>query len=187
MTSRNPSFAQIAAVIREALAKGATVEIDGLGSFRKITNGYRFKPRDAPRIFIAYVKEDAEAAARIFDSLAAAGLDPWMDQRKLLPGQNWPRAIQNALETSDFAVAFFSRSSVSKRGGFQAEIRYALECARRLPLDEVFLLPVRLDNCPVPVDVARSVQYVDLFPDWDRGVKKLEEAIHRQVRNRSAA
>ena len=187
MTSRNPSLEQIAAVIRESLAGGAAVEIDGLGSFRKIGNGYRFKPKDAPRIFIAYVKEDAEAAARMFESLAAAGFDPWMDQKKLLPGQNWPRAIQNALETSDFAVAFFSRNSVSKRGGFQAEIRYALECARRLPLDEVFLLPARLDNCPVPIDVARSFQYVDLFPDWDKGVDMLKEAVHRQVRDRRAA
>jgi len=170
MTSPNPSFAQIAGVVREALAKGATVEIDGLGSFRKTARGYRFQPQDQPRVFIAYVNEDAEFAGRMFDSLAEAGFDPWMDRRKLLPGQNWPRAIQNALETSDFAVAFFSGRSIRKRGGFQAEIRYALECARRLPLDEVFLLPVRLEPCPVPVDVARFVQYVDLFPDWEQGV-----------------
>jgi len=35
-------------------------------------------------------------------------------------------------------------------GGFQAEIRYALDCARRIPLDEIFVVPVRLDACRVP-------------------------------------
>ena len=33
----------------------------------------------------------------------------------------------------------FSARSVGKKGGFQAELRYALDCARRIPLDGVYL------------------------------------------------
>jgi hypothetical protein len=82
----------------------------------------------------------------LYDALEGAGFRPWMDVRRLLPGQNWPRAI----ETSNFFPACFSTNSVNKRGGFQAEIRYVLDCARRSPLDEVFVVPVRLDACRVP-------------------------------------
>ena len=181
------SIETVAKVICEALSRGATVEIDGLGTFRKTGNGYRFMACSLPRIFIAYAHEDAAAARRIFDELVAAGFDPWMDQCKLLAGQNWGRAIQNALETSHFAVCCFSRESIHKRGGFQAEIRYALACARRLPLDEAFLLPVRLDDCLVPSEVAGDMQYVDLFPDWDNGISKLIEAVHDQMRRPRAA
>jgi hypothetical protein len=180
VSDRFASIDNVAHAVREALGRGATVEIDGLGSFRKIGVQYRFQPRDLPRVFVAYVHEDAVQAGRIFDMLDAAGFDPWMDERKLLPGQNWTRAIQNALETSDFAVCCFSRNSIRKRSGFQAEIRYALEAARRLPLDEIFLLPVRLDECPIPMDVAREMQYVDLFPDWDAGIGRVIEAIRQQ-------
>lgn len=183
MTSSRPvSIDQIAAIVRKALATGVTVEIDGLGSFRKSASGYTFDPGKQPKVFIAYAHEDSASAGRLFEELTAAGFEPWMDSRKLLPGQNWARAIQNALETSDFTIGCYSRQSVRKKGGFQTEIRYALEAARRLPLDEVFLLPVRLDACSVPLEVSRLIQYVDLFPDWQQGLNQLLAIIHQQTR-----
>jgi len=161
-------------IVLHSLAQGVAVEIDGLGTFfPDARDGVRFEACARPKVFIAYVKEDQAAAERLFDRLAAAGLEPWMDVRKLLAGQNWPRAIEAAIEGADFFVACFSRQSVTKRGGFQAEIRYALDCARRVPLDEIFVLPVRLDACRVPRSIQRETQYIDLFPDWERGVKAL--------------
>jgi hypothetical protein len=56
---------------------------------------------------------------------------------------------------------------------FQAEIRYALDCARRMPLDEIFVVPVRLDSCRVPRSIQREIQYIDLFPDWEGGIRRL--------------
>jgi hypothetical protein len=46
-------------------------------------------------------------------------------------------------------------SCSSSGDGFQAEIRYALDCARQLPPDEIFIVPVRLDGCPVPRSIQR--------------------------------
>ena len=94
-----------------------------------------------PQVFIAYVKEDEDEAGLLCDALHAAGFSPWIGHAQALPGQNWPRAIETAIETSDFFVPCFSHRSVSKWGGFQAEVRYALDCARRMPLDEIFSCP----------------------------------------------
>lgn len=170
-----PGSEVLAHLVRDALEHGASVEIDGLGTFRRDvrSNKFTFVRKNAPKVFIAYVHEDAEAAEKLFDSLEVEGFDPWMDRRKLMPGQNWPRAIQNAMEVSDFAVTCFSRNSVRKRGGFQAEIRYALDCAARIPLEEIFLVPVRLDECRVPARIQREVQYVDLFPEWQAGFERV--------------
>jgi len=155
------------------------VAIDGLGSFLPLAHGgVRFLPRSAPSVFIAYVQEDAAAAERLYRDLRRAGLAPWMDRRNLLPGQNWPRSIERAIARSDFFVACFSHHSVNKRGGFQSEIRYALDCARRVPLDQIFLLPVRLDECRVPASIGNHIQYVDLFPDWDRGLRRALRTLH---------
>jgi hypothetical protein len=177
---------QVANVVIEGLAAGKPVEIDGLGVFHPDSAlGFRFEPRRQAQVFIAYVCEDAPAAGRLCDALEEAGFSPWMDTRKLLPGQNWPRAIESAIETSDFFVACFSRNSVDKKGGFQAEVRYGLDCARRMPLDEIFLAPVRLDDCRVPRSIQRELQYIDLFPDWQRGIRRLTQMMRRGPRWRS--
>lgn len=178
----NSLLDEIGQIVRQALEAGLSVEIDGLGTFsRDRDKGFVFRGRRQPRVFIAYVVEDAAAAERLYDTFAASGFDPWMDRRKLLPGQNWPRAIQDAMETSDFAVACFSHHSVAKRGGFQAEVRYALDCAARVPLGEIFLVPVRLDPCEIPGQIRRVVQYIDLFPDWDAGVRRIVAVLQQRT------
>jgi TIR domain len=182
------SSVDVAETVRRCLSEGASVEIDGLGTFLPDPQrGFRFLPRNRPKVFVAYVQEDAAAAQRVFECLEARGFDPWLDLRKLLPGQNWPRSIQDAIETSDFFLACFSQHSVKKKGGFQAEIRYALDCMRRIPLDEIFLIPARLDACSVPARIQRELQYIDLFPDWDRGFHRVVAAMRRQLHRRPAA
>ena len=161
-------------LVSEALKHGARVEIDGLGTFRRHGDKrYFFERKALPKVFIAYAHEDSICADKLFEGFTASGFDPWMDRRKLLPGQNWPRAIQYALETSDFVVTCFSNNSVTKKGGFQAEIRYALDCGSRIPLDDTYLIPVRLDDCRVPLRIQREVQWVDLFPSWKRGFQRV--------------
>ena len=179
---------RVAEIVRQCLADGKRVEIDGLGTFYPDAQSrFRFVPHQAPSIFLAYVQEDGARVERLFEELEGAGFRPWMDRRKLLPGQNWPRSIEEAIETSDFFIACFSRGSVDKKGGFQAEIRYALDCARRVPLDAIFLVPVRLDECRIPRPIRRELQYLDLFPDWDRGVRRLIGLLRRETRKRGGA
>ena len=177
---KESSSAQVAHLVLRYLEEGKSVDIDGLGIFRREGGCYKFTPRSRPRIFLAYVAEDRAMADRLFEDLEAKGLAPWLDRRKLLPGQNWPRAIEEAIETSDFFVACFSHLSVSKKGSFQSEIRYALDCARRVPLDETYLIPVRLDDCHVPWKIRREIQYIDLFPDWERGVRRISSVINKR-------
>ena len=172
--SGSPELEQLARIVIRGLAAGESVEIDGLGVFHPDDeHAFRFEPLTLPKVFIAYVKEDRAMAERLYSDLEAAGFAPWIDVCKLLPGQNWPRAIETAIETSTFFVACFSRNSAAKKGGFQAEIRYALDCARQIPLDEIFIVPVRLDGCPVPRTIQRAYQWADLFPDWRAGVRRL--------------
>ena len=168
---------RILAIVRRALDRGQTVEIDGLGVFRPAAGGYEFAAQTDPRVFIAYVEEDLAIARRLRDGLAAGGCAAWLDKDKLLPGQDWPRAIRRAIEISDAFVACFSARSIAKRGPFQDELRRALQCARRMPLEETFLIPVRLEPCEVPRQIRDRVQSVDLFPDWEAGMRKVVRAV----------
>jgi len=54
-----------------------------------------------------------------------------------------------------------------------------------LLFDAVFLVPVRFEECPVPRRIAEQVQYVDLFPDWKRGVRQVVRAIRKATGEKS--
>jgi hypothetical protein len=180
-----PSAECFAILLRECLEGGEAVHIDDLGIFMPGPNsGFRFVPNQMQRVFIAYVQEDALAARHLYRDLGARGFSPWLDKKKLLPGQNWPRAIEAAIETSDFFIPCFSRNSVSKRGFFHVELRFALECASRLPLDEIFVLPVRLDDCALPRSLQAYIHSVDLFPEWEKGVETITAAMQQQMEAR---
>ena len=181
---------QVMAIVLRCLKQGSAVEIEGLGVFRRNRTGMvDFVAETRPKVFIAYVDEDHDQASRLFDSLTAAGFDPWLDKRKLHPGQNWPRSIERAIDVSDFFVACFSQHGVTKRGHFHSELRYALDCASRLPLGEVYFIPVRLDECAVPARIVRELQYVDLFPDWAKGFTSVLSILRKagRFRNQQAA
>lgn len=175
-------------MLRRCLAEGRAVHVERLGTFRPLPKGgFAFEADSKPRVFLAYAAEDAPRVEPVYEHLERAGFAPWMDRRKLLPGQNWPRAIEGAIETADFFVGCFSRNSVRKRGNFQGELRYALECARMAPVDDVFLIPVRLDDCRLPEEIRKRWHYVDLFPCFEEGARKLVQIIRREMRRRAAA
>jgi hypothetical protein len=178
---------RIAEIVRESLAAGQAVEIEGLGTFKAVGSDYDFTPQAAAQVFIAYAAEDLAEARRLCEALRSAGCSPWLDKEKLLAGQNWPRAIERAIEVSDVFVACFSLRSAGKRGMFQQELRHALECGRRRPLEDPFVMPVRLEACEVPRVIANQLQYVDLFPDWGKGVRRLTRAIRKAAGRRPVA
>ena len=170
--------------IQRSLRHSRSVEIEGLGVFEKDESGnisfqHSFQHSRKARIFISYAKEDAGSAERLFSQLTSHGFAAWLDNHKLLPGQNWQQRIEDAIASADFFIACFSSLSVRKRGGFQVEIRHALHFADSLPLDEVYFIPVRLDACRVPLRIQRETQYVDLFPDWEAGFQRIIEIIEK--------
>jgi hypothetical protein len=171
--------------VRRCLEQGGSVEIDGLGVFRPNGDGrFEFVAEMRPQVFLAYAAEDAARVERLFEDLHRQGFEPWMDRRKLLPGQNWPRAIERAIDVSSYFIACLSAQSVSKVGNFHAEMRYALGCARRMPIGVIYFIPVRLDDCPVPSEIACDLQYVDLFEDWNRGIDRIVKVMKTQERER---
>ncbi len=68
-----------------------------------------------------------------------AGLNPWLDREKLLPGQNWRYEINTAIKESAYFVALLSSSSVSKCGYVQKELKIAIEILDQHPASSFFL------------------------------------------------
>lgn len=133
------------------------------------------------QVFISYANEDYDAAKRLFDALRRVpGLVPWLDKESLLPGMNWEHGIMLALEESAFAVPLLSGRSTTKRGFVQREFRRILEKLETVPEGRIAVIPARLEDCMPPSLPLQKIQWVDLFPDWDRGVERMIAAIRHE-------
>ncbi len=164
---------KLGSLLWDYLAAEGTLCLAGVGTFRLEEGRVRFDPWTRKRVFLAYAKEDIARVKPIYRYLKGQGFDPWMDIYRLLPGQDWPRAIERAISMADFVVPCFSRISCTRRSHFNRELRYALGCAEQFPLEATYLVPVRLEPCKVPTSVQQQIQYLDLFPDVNAGLKRL--------------
>lgn len=121
------------------------------------TNGY-------DRIFLCHASEDKKQVLSFYERLKAAGFNPWLDKMDLLPGHNWDGEIRRALKQSRFIIIFFSKFSVSKRSYVQREYKLALDALEEIPEGQIFVIPVRLDDCRIP-EPFQHIHYVNLFEE----------------------
>jgi DNA-binding Lrp family transcriptional regulator len=131
------------------------------------------------RVFLCHASQDKPVVRELYQRLLAEGwIDPWLDEEKLLPGQDWDMEIEKAVEIADVVIVCLSSNSVTKEGYIQRELRFVLRIAEEKPEGTIFVIPLRLDNCLVPRRL-RDWQYVDYFPDSmkDRSYKRIVKSL----------
>jgi len=134
------------------------------------------------QVFLSYARADGESAKRLYDDLRRlVSTRVWYDRVDLLPGLKWKPAIFKAIRESDYFIAVLSQNSVSTRGVRHSELRKALEVADEFPEDWIFLVPTRLDDCPMPISELEEFTYADLFPNWKEGIAQLSRIFRRQA------
>jgi len=126
------------------------------------------------QVFISHADEDNPAARRLYKRLKEDGFDPWLDEERLLPGQDWRLECEKAMRASDAILVFFSEESVSKSGFVQKEFKRALEIQEEKPEGAIFVIPVRLDKSEVPFSF-RDLHWVDYPADYDRLLLSLQQ------------
>jgi len=127
--------------------------------------------------FLSYAREDLDVAQHLYAELARAGVTVWFDRVALLPGQHWKPAIIETIRTAKYFLALLSSNSVNKRGYVQKELREALEVLDEIPQTDIYLIPVRIDDCRPTHQRLEELQWVDLFPSFEEGVKRLLRAL----------
>ena len=140
----------------------------------------------AGHAFISYVHEDSRQVDQLQQTLEAAGVPVWRDTADLWPGEDWRTKIRRAITDNALVfIACFSQASISRRKSYQnEELTLAIEEMRLRPLDDPWLMPVRLSECEIPdrdIGAGRtltSIQRADLFGDRkDEGTARLVAAI----------
>lgn len=171
----------LARLLAELLRDHRQLQVQGLGEFHSSEDGvFCFGGERRPSVFISYASEDRKAADEIASRLNGAGFSAWLDRRRLRPGDSWQNTIESAIVSCDFFISCLSRRSLRKRGTFQRELRMAIDCARNVPLEETYFIPVRLDDCAVPRTIRAEWQYIDLFPDLHGGLDRVISTMRAQ-------
>ncbi len=120
------------------------------------------------RVFLCHASQDKPAVRKLHRYLKQHGIEPWLDELDLLPGENWEVEIPRALNASDVILVCLSKNSVNKEGYVQKEISFALDKALEKPDSTIFIIPAKLEPCDVPGRLNRY-QWVDLFrPDSNK-------------------
>ena len=134
------------------------------------------------KVFVSYAKEDRDLALKYYDLLAQEGMAPWLDEKRLLPGQNWAAEIEKAFSDANVVVLLLSKQSVNKRGFVQREANDAIERLRYKQPTDIYVIPLLLEPCEVPAHIAGRLQYVDLSTPgaWEQVKASLRLAAEQQ-------
>jgi TIR domain/NB-ARC domain len=127
------------------------------------------------RVFLCHSSGDKAAVRRLDRRLRTDGIDTWLDERALLPGQEWEPTIREAVREVDVVIVCLSGGSITKSGYVQTEIRHVLDVADEQPEGATFLIPARIEECAVPERLKRW-HWVDLHKRG--GYKRLLAALH---------
>lgn len=131
-------------------------------------------------VFLCHSSTDKPAVRELYHRLINAKIDPWLDEEKILPGQNWEREIEKAVRSADVIIVCLSCSSIRKVGYLQKEIKYALDIADEQPEGAIFLIPLKLEECEI-LERLRHLQWVDYFAE--DGFKRLMDALRGRTQD----
>jgi hypothetical protein len=132
------------------------------------------------RVFLCHSSGDRAKVRELHMELRSSGFTPWLDEEDLVPGTRWEPEIRKAVKQSDIVLVCLSKSSITKEGFVQKEIKIALDFADEKPDDTIYIIPARLEECPLP-ERLNQWHCVDLFREG--GFDKLVRAIRSKPIN----
>ena len=142
------------------------------------TKDNRLAKGSGETVFISYAHEDFDKAKRLYEDLKKANLKPWLDKESLRAGERWRIAIEDAIRKSRYFIPLLSSNSIGKRGFVQRELKEGLDVLKEFPESDIFVIPVRLDDCDISNQELEEINYVDMFPRWEEGLNKILTAMN---------
>jgi hypothetical protein len=135
---------------------------------------------DMMRVFLCHSSSDKAKVRELYRRLLNEGIDPWLDEEKLVGGEDWELVIRKAVHSSHVVIVCLSQVASSKRGFVQKEIKFALDVADEQPEGEIFLIPLKLEQCQIPDRLSRW-HCINLFEE--QGYERLMKALRRSARS----
>lgn len=127
------------------------------------------------RVFISHSHKDKPFAAQLSKALQVAGVEVWIDEMEILPGDNIVKKIDQGLSSSDAIIVLLSKSFVSSRWAMQ---ELSIFTARSISEQNIRILPILLEDCDLPIYLRDKI-YIDARTHGESAIKKAVESIAR--------
>jgi hypothetical protein len=112
----------------------------------------------APKVFVSHASEDKERFVLPFSGqLRASGVDAWVDQWEMLPGDSLVRKIfTEGINDASAVIVVLSKASIAKRWVIE-ELDAAV--VKRIN-DDSKLIPIMLDGLDIKTEVPASIRHL---------------------------
>jgi len=128
---------------------------------------------DKIKIFIIHGKEDKAVAKQLYDDLKACqNIEPFMED-DVLAGENIEMTMRRNIRKSNYVLAVMSEKTLSERSLFQKNLKLALNILDEFPDNQIYLIPVRIDECEPADERLQQRKPADLFPDYHKGLNEI--------------
>jgi EAL domain-containing protein (putative c-di-GMP-specific phosphodiesterase class I) len=137
-------------------------------------------------VFLSYSRKDETKVRAIYDNFIDERLPSWIDREHIDPGQEWAVRVEKAIYQAHLVLIFLSNHSVAADGYFQKEILLAQECWKEKSPGKTYIIPVRLEDCPIH-ERLKQFQCIDVFQKdgWSKLLNKVKAALSPQIDNSS--
>jgi hypothetical protein len=137
--------------------------------------------KDLIWIFLGYSRPDEAKAQDIYERLSKEGFKPWTDIQDVLPGEDMSARVRGAIYNADIFLVCLSYNSIDGRGNLKQDLNEQLNYHLQEGQAKAFLIPVRLEECPMPKSL-ESLEFVDLFKQdgWAHLLESISSVIMRR-------
>ena len=124
-----------------------------------------------PNVFISYAREDLAVVQPLEQALIACGIGVWRDQESLYGGQQWPKAIGDAISAHDVLLLAWSKHAAASHF---VEFEWTTAIALRKTI-----LPCLLDETPLPSALS-AINGIEMRA-LEAALPKILQAVQRPV------
>jgi len=133
-------------------------------------------------LFISHSSDDKAIADAVCSALETANIRCWVAPRDILPGQDWPDAIVDAIAGSRVMVLIFSSNSKNS-SHVKRELTLAMEA-------KVIVIPLKIDDIPFEGPMRyflTDTHWLDAMnPPTEKEIQKLVETAQALITGRKA-
>jgi hypothetical protein len=132
----------------------------------------RAQTNSVRQVFISHAEEDANFANLLADDLRRNGMQVWIASDSILPGEDWPDAINRGLSGSSHTVIVLTPAAMDSLW-VQKEMSVAIMLERQ---GRMKVIPLQLKPCEVP-PLSSSYQMILLRRGYEAGLSQLLQVL----------
>lgn len=125
------------------------------------------------RIFLSHSSVDKTAVRRLADDLAAAGIDVWLDERRVGIGAPITQRVQEGIASSDYVAVWLTKRAVASKW---VQREWGAKLNKEIVDQRIQVLPLLAESCDIPALLVDK-RYADFTGSYDDGLDDLLTAL----------